>query len=56
MPFKSKRQMRWMFANKPKMAKRWAKKTPDIKSLPETVKESYVHKLDRIFGIGRKGG
>jgi hypothetical protein len=25
MPFKSARQRRWMFANKPKMAKRWAK-------------------------------
>lgn len=25
MPFKSEKQRRWMFANKPKMAKRWAK-------------------------------
>jgi hypothetical protein len=25
MPFKSKRQRRWMHANKPKMAKRWEK-------------------------------
>ncbi|HSE45075.1 MAG TPA: hypothetical protein VLA89_07070 [Gemmatimonadales bacterium] len=35
MPFASKRQMRWMFANKPKMAKRWAKETRSPKSLPE---------------------
>jgi hypothetical protein len=26
MPFKSKKQMRWMFANKPAMAKKWAHK------------------------------
>lgn len=25
MPFKSPKQRRWMFANKPAMAKRWAK-------------------------------
>lgn len=36
MPFKSKRQQRWMFAEHPEMAKRWARHTPSIKSLPET--------------------
>jgi hypothetical protein len=35
MPFKSKAQARWMFAKKPAMAKRWAKHTKSIKSLPE---------------------
>ena len=35
MPFTSKKQMKWMFANKPRMAKRWAEHTPDISSLPE---------------------
>jgi len=35
MPFKSKAQMRWMFANHPKMAKRWAEETPNEKALPE---------------------
>ncbi len=39
MPFKSKAQQRWMFANKPRMAKRWAKETKDIKALPEKVSE-----------------
>ena len=29
MPFKSKKQLRWMFPNKPKMAKKWAKHTKD---------------------------
>jgi hypothetical protein len=35
MPFESKSQMRWMFANHPEMAKRWAKHTKNTKSLPE---------------------
>jgi hypothetical protein len=35
MPFKSKAQMRWMFANHPKMAKEWAAETPNEKALPE---------------------
>lgn len=43
MPFKSKAQMRWMFAAEergeiPKgTARRWAEHTPNIKSLPERV-------------------
>lgn len=39
MPFKSKSQQRFMFAKHPKMAKRWAHETDDIKALPEKVKE-----------------
>jgi hypothetical protein len=35
MPFESKAQQRFMFAKHPRMAKRWADHTPDIKSLPE---------------------
>lgn len=34
-PFKSKAQQRLLFATKPKLAKRWAKKTKSIKALPE---------------------
>ena len=34
MPFKSKAQAKWMFANKPEMAKEWASKTKSIKALP----------------------
>ena len=37
MPFKSKAQLRWMFANHPEMAKRWAMETPNQKSLPNKV-------------------
>lgn len=35
MPFKSKSQMRWMFANEPAMARRWAKETSGESRLPE---------------------
>lgn len=36
-PFQSKAQKGWMFANKPNMAKRWVKDTPDIKGLPDVL-------------------
>jgi hypothetical protein len=39
MPFTSKAQQRFMFAKHPKIAKKWAEKTPDIKSLPQHVKK-----------------
>ena len=38
MPFKSEAQRRWMYANKPEMAKRWESETPSGK-LPDRVKE-----------------
>lgn len=38
MPFKSKAQMKYMFANMPETAREWAHKTKDIKQLPEKVK------------------
>ena len=34
MPFKSKAQQGFMFAKHPRIAKRWAKETPSMKSLP----------------------
>lgn len=51
MPFKSKRQMRYLFATKPKMAKRWAKHTKNIKGLPEKVTKEgkYSLRLDHIL-------
>ena len=39
MPFKSKAQQRYMFAAMPKTAKRWAKETPNIKSLPKKARK-----------------
>ena len=38
MPFKSKAQRRWMYANKPKMAKEWQKETSNKKKLPKRKK------------------
>ena len=38
MPFKSKAQRRWMYANNPEMAERWSKETPQGAKLPEKVK------------------
>lgn len=40
MPFKSQAQRKWMFANQPEMAERWAKKTPKGKRLPKKVKKN----------------
>lgn len=39
MPFKSKAQARFMFANHPRIAKRWAKETHNMKRLPNHVKK-----------------
>lgn len=38
MPFKSKAQRAWMFANDPEMAERWAKHTSKGVKLPSRVK------------------
>ena len=40
MPFVSKAQRAWMYANKPEMAKKWEKETPKGKKLPEHVKKN----------------
>ena len=37
MPFQSKAQRKWMYANKPKMASKWQKETPK-NNLPERKK------------------
>jgi hypothetical protein len=39
MPFKSKAQQGFMFAKHPKIATRWAKETPRMKSLPARAKK-----------------
>ena len=41
MPFKSKKQRKWMHANKPKMAKKWEKEE-------ESVNESSYHQKQII--------
>ena len=39
-PFKSQAQAKFMFANKPKLAKEFAGKTKSIKGLPKHVKRA----------------
>lgn len=34
MPFKSQAQRRWMYANKPQMAKKWERHTSKRRKLP----------------------
>lgn len=36
-PFRSSQQRKWIYANKPKMAKKWEKETPKRK-LPKRLK------------------
>lgn len=50
MPFKSKSQQKFMFAKHPKIAKRWADETPDIKALPNKLSLN-----DRIKKAKKKG-
>jgi len=44
MPFKSASQRRWMFENKPEMAKRWVAETPKGR-LPERIGSKYKEAL-----------
>lgn len=39
MPFKSKAQQKWMYANKPAMAKQWQSDTPKGAKLPARAKQ-----------------
>lgn len=54
MPFKSKKQMRWMFSNKPDMAKEWASETSSISKLPES--KSGFNKLGDYMRQKKKRG
>jgi hypothetical protein len=40
MPFKSKAQMKYLWANHPEVAAEFAKETKDMKNLPERVKQA----------------
>lgn len=57
MPFKSKAQVGYMFANKPKMAKEFAAKTPSINTLPKYSGKGTRARLNTAAGkmmFGRK--
>ena len=51
MPFESKAQQRFMFSQKPEMAKRWAKETPNFKNLPEHVAKKKAI-MKKQMGVG----
>ena len=46
MPFRSLQQARWMFSQKPQMAKEWAKKT-NFSKLPKRVKKHKSIKMPK---------
>ncbi len=48
MPFESKAQRAWMYANKPEMAKKWEKHTPKNKKLPKRAKGTKRAKMNKI--------
>lgn len=53
MPFKSEAQMKWMFANKPKMAEEWASDTPSNTKLPRRVaKKNKKNKKTKQLKVG----
>lgn len=39
MPFKSRQQIKWMYANKPKLAAKWEDKYGIPKKLPDELKQ-----------------
>ena len=52
MPFKSKQQRKWMYANKPEMAKTWETHTPKGADLPENAKKrKKKHKKKANFNL-----
>lgn len=51
MPFKSKAQQGYMFANMPKTAKKWAEETPNMKNLPNKVKKEGVQGAQPLDNI-----
>lgn len=50
MPFKSKAQVAWMFANKPEMAKEFASKTKDFDKLPEKKRKAMADMAEKEKG------
>ncbi len=47
MPFKSQAQRKFMYANKPKMAREWESVTSKGKKLPYKVKKKKISKTSR---------
>lgn len=45
MPFKSEAQRKYLWANEPKIAKKWQKHTPKNKKLPKKVSKEDIEKF-----------
>lgn len=64
MPFKSKAQKRYLYANEPEIAKEFEAKTPKGAKLPEKVAkeeksdigESFMQKIDNALGLSEGVG
>ena len=53
MPFESEAQRKWMYANKPSMAKKWEKHTHKGQKLPEHVKKAGLE-IPAFIEIGKQ--
>lgn len=53
MPFKSQKQRKFLFINNPETAKEFAKKTKNIKALPEKAKKS-VELIDQYLKMAKQ--
>jgi hypothetical protein len=52
MPFKSKAQRAYLYANNPEVAKEFEKKTPKgAKENDDDIEESFVHRIDAALGL-----
>lgn len=56
MPFESKAQQRYLFANEPEVAKKFAKHTKNFKKLPEKVGKSIKNKTMHSHFMGALNG
>lgn len=56
MPFKSKAQRRFLYANHPEIAKRWSAEYPDQGKLPEHAKKGKRKMKSSVKVSPKKGG
>lgn len=47
MPFESKAQQKWMYANKPDMAEKWQRHTPNSELLPDRIHDKKKKKYPK---------
>lgn len=54
MPFKSEAQRRWMYANKPEMAKEWERETSKDIKLPKRVRKESKMKKEALYYLTKQ--